>query len=194
MRTLRSHILGPRTSGTEGLVEPWSGLRSPARRSARRRRPPSSNWVWPRPMLKSWCCPSPRWGCSVARAGKLGFGPVFDRPVPDRSDQVDSGTGGDEKGLVGARMAHGRDPRGIAPRRRMVERADARVLVETPREAKKAERLRPQQHGPGVAIATEADRREEREDPARKAQVARTPRPPNKLVCQRRRKTTWLRA
>src|ERR1700728_219783 len=193
-RTPQSHILGRGTSGTEGLVESWSGLRSLARRSAKRQRPPWSSWVWPRLMPKSWCYPNPRWACSVVRAARPGFGPGVVRAVPVQSDQVGSGTRADVKGLVGARMVRGRGRHGIGRHRRMVETVGARAPAETPREATKGTRGKPAQSLVEVGTATGAVRREERGYPARKARVGRTPRPPSEFVCQRRRKTTWLRA
>jgi hypothetical protein len=76
----------------------------------------------------------------------------------------------------------------------MVEMPGVRALAETPTGARNARRQRPEQNVAETATAIEAVRRQEREDPARKLQAARTPRPPSKFVCQRRRKSIWLRA
>jgi hypothetical protein len=72
--------------------------------------------------------------------------------------------------------------------------ADGRVPLGIPREAMKGKRRNPAPNRAEVGTATEADPRAVREFPARKARVGRTPRPPREFVCQRRRKTTWLRA
>ena len=132
---------GPRTSGTEGLVERWSGLRSPGARLAKPRSWRWSSWGWRPPTPRSWCSRSRRWAYLGVPVARPVSGPGFVPLVPGRSGLAVSVTAAAAKAEGGARTDLARGHRASGRPQPVIEVNAAGKPPVTPREARTAPQI-----------------------------------------------------